>query len=188
MNDEASEVPACRPTTRACAWCGVEFSAVYRPGRPKVYCRASCRQRAYERRRGLGVLPPPDRAIMSEFVPLQHLPNRFPGYERGEIRTLQGKAHAMRPAGVAEMGERRLTLCGLLARPVHRSYHGSTHDACLTCARVERLRPSARAVRTSADLAALRYFLDVAGVEMSRNRGPHKKSAEEVLMALLAAA
>lgn len=124
---------------------------------------------------------------MSEFVPLQHLPNRFPGYERGQIRTLQGKAHAMRPAGIAEIGERRLTLCGLMARPVNRSFHHNAQDACLTCTRVEHLRPSARAVRTSADLAAVRYYLDVAAVELSRNRGPNKKSTEEILLALLAA-
>lgn len=125
---------------------------------------------------------------MSEFGPLAHLPNRFPGYERGQVWALAGRAHAMRPAGIAETGERRLTLCGLLARPVNRSFHHSAMDSCLTCARVERLRLSARAVRTSADLASVRYLLDRAAVEISRRDGPRARSADQILAELLAAA
>ena len=37
-----------------------------RPGRPRIYCKQSCRQRAHERRKGLGVLPldlPNTRAV-----------------------------------------------------------------------------------------------------------------------------
>jgi hypothetical protein len=125
---------------------------------------------------------------MTDSGPLGHLPNRFPGYERGEIRSLVGRAHAMRPAGIAETGERRLTLCGLLARPVIRSFHAKSDDSCLTCARVERARPSARAVRPSADLAALRYLLDRAAVELGRPLGRRTKTSEQVLFELLAAA
>jgi hypothetical protein len=179
-------LPENRPTSRQCAWCSRWFEAVYRPGRPRVYCKVSCRQRAYERRRGLGVLPPPDRTIMVESGPLVHLPNRFPGYERGEVWALAGHAHAMRPAGIAERGERRLTLCGLLARPVARSFHRTAKDSCLTCAAVERVRPSARAVRPSADLAALRFLLDAAAVEASRSPSQRRTTSDELLQALLA--
>jgi hypothetical protein len=179
-------VPENRPTSRQCAWCSMTFEAVYRPGRPRVYCRVSCRQRAYERRRGLGVLPPPDRRIMSELAPLAHLPNRFPGYERGEVWALAGQAHAMRPAGLAERGERRLTLCGLLARPVCRSFHRTAKNACLTCASVERIRPSARTVRPSADLAALRHLLDLAAVEMSRSPAQRHRTSDDLLDMLFA--
>ncbi|WKD61159.1 hypothetical protein CCICO_05655 [Corynebacterium ciconiae DSM 44920] len=35
--------------THTCQWCGKEFAASGR-GRPKKYCSASCRQRAYEHR------------------------------------------------------------------------------------------------------------------------------------------
>ena len=188
MTNEQPSETTCRPSTRTCAWCSTEFVAAYRPGRPRIYCSDSCRQRAYERRSGLGVLPPPDRLIMSDFLPLAHLPNRFPGYERGQVWALSGKAHAMRPAGITERGERRLTLCGLLARPVNRSFHRSAADACLTCARVERLRPSARAVRTSADLAALRYLLDLAAVEISRRERHRTRTDQQTLAELLDAA
>ena len=177
-----------RVSSRSCAWCTTEFAAEFRPGRPRIYCRTSCRQRAYERRRGLAVLPPPDRLIMSDNGPLSHLPNRYPGYERGEIRTLYGRKHAMRPSGIAELGERRLTLCGLLARPVARNFHRTSPESCLTCKRVENVRPSARAVRPSADLAALRALLDRAAVETSRTQQQRTKSSEQVLFELLAAA
>lgn len=177
-----------RPTYRPCTWCSTIFAVSYRPGRPRIYCSKSCRQRAYERRRGLAVLPPPDRLIMVATGPLVQLPNRFPGYERGEVWSLAGKAHAMRPAGISEAGERRLTLCGALARPVPRSFHGKAANSCATCVSVERVRPSARAVRPSADLAALRFLLGRAAVEVSRSRHGAPKTAEEVLLELLAAA
>ena len=38
-------------TTRRCRWCGRPFDVVPGPGRPREYCRRSCRQRDYEARR-----------------------------------------------------------------------------------------------------------------------------------------
>jgi len=35
----------------ACAWCGRPFDQPSGPGRPRRYCRQSCRQRDYEARR-----------------------------------------------------------------------------------------------------------------------------------------
>ena len=37
--------------TRRCRWCGRPFTAAAGPGRPREYCRRSCRQRDYEARR-----------------------------------------------------------------------------------------------------------------------------------------
>jgi hypothetical protein len=37
--------------TRRCRWCGRPFEGTPGPGRPKEYCRRSCRQRDYEARR-----------------------------------------------------------------------------------------------------------------------------------------
>lgn len=37
--------------TRSCEWCGGGFPVETHPGRPRRYCRASHRQRAYEARR-----------------------------------------------------------------------------------------------------------------------------------------
>ena len=38
------------PDERRCAWCGRRFAARPGPGRPRRYCRQSCRQRDYEAR------------------------------------------------------------------------------------------------------------------------------------------
>ena len=186
MNTPSADTP---PPRRQCGWCTGTLSIVRRPGRPRIYCTQSCRQRAYERRRGLGVLPPPDRIIMTDGGPLAHLPSRSKNYERGEIRILQGRAHAMRPAGITERGERRLTLCGLLARPVTRPFDSGGHESCRTCAAVERVRPPARPIRLSPDLAALRSLLDQAAVEACRS--PRSKypmrPTDQILFELLEA-
>jgi hypothetical protein len=34
-----------------CKWCGRRFEVLGRPGRPREFCRRSCRQRHYEARR-----------------------------------------------------------------------------------------------------------------------------------------
>lgn len=186
MNTPSADTP---PPRRQCGWCTGTLPIVRRPGRPRIYCTQSCRQRAYERRRGLGVLPPPDRIIMTDGGPLAHLPSRSKNYERGEIRILQGRAHAMRPAGITERGERRLTLCGLLARPVTRPFDSGGHESCRTCAAVERVRPPARPIRLSPDLAALRSLLDQAAVEACRS--PRSKypmrPTDQILFELLEA-
>ena len=38
------------PTTAQCRWCGRPYEAAPGPGRPRLYCRRSCRQRDYEAR------------------------------------------------------------------------------------------------------------------------------------------
>ena len=38
-------------TLLQCAWCGRRFEASSGPGRPRQYCKRSCRQRDYEARR-----------------------------------------------------------------------------------------------------------------------------------------
>jgi hypothetical protein len=43
--------PTVRDTTKRCRWCGRPFAAAEGPGRPREYCRRSCRQRDYEARR-----------------------------------------------------------------------------------------------------------------------------------------
>jgi hypothetical protein len=39
------------PGTRRCRWCNRPFTVIAGPGRPREYCRRSCRQRDYEARR-----------------------------------------------------------------------------------------------------------------------------------------
>jgi hypothetical protein len=55
-----------RARTLVCRWCGEDFLATPGPGRPKQYCRASHRQRAYEARRlGESRQLLPDEVIVS---------------------------------------------------------------------------------------------------------------------------
>ena len=35
----------------SCRWCGRPYESIAGPGRPRLYCRQSCRQRDYEARR-----------------------------------------------------------------------------------------------------------------------------------------
>jgi hypothetical protein len=41
---------------RRCRWCGRGFEVVAGPGRPREFCRRSCRQREYESKRRAGEL------------------------------------------------------------------------------------------------------------------------------------
>jgi hypothetical protein len=154
---------------RACLWCRTVFPLPRRPGRQRIYCSQSCRQRAYERRRGLGVFPPPERLITQPGGPLGHLPNRFRTYEAGGMPFVTGlKLHALRPAGYAEPGEKRATLCGLKRRPSGRPFvDGPPATTCQTCLRIARMRPPARRVFPSSDLAAYRAQLDAVGMQLS---------------------
>ncbi len=43
-------------TKRACLWCGRKFPVNGGPGRPRLYCKLSCKQRDYEARRRAGEL------------------------------------------------------------------------------------------------------------------------------------
>lgn len=168
MNDERL-IPIPRPKQRACLWCRTTFTLRQGPGRKKIYCKVSCRQRAYERRRGLGVFPPPEQLITRPGGPLGHLPNRFTRYEAGGMTVQRGyKIHAMRPAGYAEAGERRATLCGLKRRPNGQTFNeGPIERTCQTCVQIARIRPPARRQFPSSDLAAYRAQLDAIGMQLS---------------------
>lgn len=193
MNDERL-IPISRPKQRDCLWCKTTFTLRHGPGRKKIYCRVSCRQRAYERRRGLGVFPPPEQLITRPGGPLAHLPNRFARYEAGGMTVQRNyKIHAMRPAGYAEAGERRATLCGLKRRPNGQTFNeGSVERTCQTCAMIARIRPPARRPFPSSDLAAFRAQLDSIGMQLSElginNRYVRPDISATLLFELLAAA
>ena len=56
-----------RDGRRACRWCGSTFAVTARPGRPREFCRRSCRQRAYEARAaGSRAAAGPDAIVVSE--------------------------------------------------------------------------------------------------------------------------
>lgn len=166
--DDERIIPIGRPKERGCLWCRTTFTLRQGPGRKKLYCRVSCRQRAYERRRGLGVFPPPEQLITRPGGPLSHLPNRFTRYEAGSW-PMGGrrKVHALRPAGFAERGEKRASLCGVMARPNTRLFNfGDPARTCQTCVRIARQRPPARRPFPSSDLAAYRAQLERVATEL----------------------
>lgn len=143
-----------RPTHRACSWCATEFPIIRRPGRPRLYCRRSCRQRAYEHRHGF---------VHERTV--RPLPGQRPGdswtgsgYERGVAPF--GKTHAMRTSVRAE-GSRRETLCGLLARPFAGQHFVAGHQrSCVTCTKVADANPLRYGINPSNELATLRSLLE----------------------------
>ena len=189
-NHHENRAPASGFTTvqRHCPWCTRPFTMSIRPGRPRLYCQQSCRQRAYERRRGLGVLPPIDRTFMVPGGPLPQPQRARLGYESGIIRHGGGKLHAMRPAGLSQSGDRRITLCGLLARPIPPPFWSPHERSCRTCAAVSELRPSARAIRPSADLAAIRTLIDHITADLSHPQPPPPERALQMLYELSLAA
>jgi hypothetical protein len=164
-----------RPTSRECSWCHTTFALRVGPGRKRIYCNQSCRQRAYERRRGLGVLPPPEVLIARPGGPLGHLPQRRPRYEAGGMAYARNKVHALRPGGYADNADRRPTLCGLLRAPTGRPFVFIEGRSCLTCDSVQLLRPAARSLRVSNELAALRTQLDNVATRLAHH---HVASAE----------
>jgi len=181
-------VPDRRPNSRPCLWCRRTIALHRGPGRQRLYCRHSCRQRAYERRRGLGVLPPPERLITRAGGPLAHLRGRYHLYEAGGAAFIPGrKLHALRPGGIAEAGDRRATLCGVMRAPNGKPFVPGDHDGvCETCTAIARARPAARPMRPSSDLAAYRAQLDSVAVRLNRAPGGAASAPAELAAALLA--
>jgi hypothetical protein len=147
-----------RPTDRACSWCAYEFPVVRRPGRPRLYCRHACRQRAYEHRHGLvhqrTVRPLPAQARGETWTGT--------GYERSLTGLFagHGKVHALRTS-VRPEGRRRETLCGLLAAPLAGRHFDALYPrACATCVAVAAANPLRYGIAASNELARLRAMLD----------------------------
>jgi hypothetical protein len=145
-----------KPTHRPCAWCATEFTIACRPGRPRLYCNHTCRQRAYEHRHGFEhertVRPLPGQVSGDAWTGT--------GYERGGSMAPFGKSHAMRTS-VRPEGSRRETLCGLLARPISGQHFTPMHPrACRTCTAVTDSNPLRYGINSSNELARLRSLLD----------------------------
>ena len=145
-----------RPTHRACSWCASEFAIARRPGRPRLYCRQSCRQRAFEHRHGFEhqrtVRPLPGQVSGDSWSGT--------GYERGGSIAPFGKTHALRTNARPE-GRRRETLCGLLAPPIAGQHFTTFHPrACDTCTSVAEANPLRYGISASNELARLRSLLD----------------------------
>ncbi len=174
-----------RATTRDCSWCHNTFTLRVGPGRKRIYCNHSCRQRAYERRRGLGVLPPPEVLIAQPGGPLAHLPQRHLRYEAGGVAYTGDRIHVLRPGGYADAADRRATLCGLMRAPTGRPFAYVAGRSCKTCDAVQQLRTPQRSLRVSNDLAALRTQLDNISTRLARQRVSATGDDPELAAALL---
>jgi hypothetical protein len=147
-----------RPTHRACSWCAAEFAVIRRPGRPRLYCNHSCRQRAYEHRHGFEhertVRPLPAQARGETWSGT--------GYERSMTGLFEGygRVHALRTS-VRPEGRRRETLCGLLAPPLAGQHFNALQPrACTTCVAVAAANPLRFGIAASNELARMRAMLD----------------------------
>jgi len=148
---------ATRVATRPCAWCAKAVVVEKRPGRPRLYCKQACRQRAFEHRHGFRH----ERTVTA--LPGQARGERWggTGYERGIVSYLRGKAHALRTS-VRPEGSRRETLCGVLAMPAPVGRHFSPLDrrACRSCSRIALATPLTLGINPSNELARLRALIE----------------------------
>jgi hypothetical protein len=156
---QPSPTAASNITHRPCSWCDAPIAVERRAGRPRLYCAASCRQRAYEHRHGFL------HVRTARPLPGQSGNDRWSGtgYERGGPALLASRAHALRPAARPQ-GHRRETLCGLLALPLPGQHFKVRHpQACESCVQITHRHPLQFGINTGAELARLRsVIVDVA--------------------------
>ena len=141
---------------RPCAWCAAEFPVIRKPGRARIYCNHTCRQRAYEHRHGFRH----ERTV-------RPLPGQAPGeaalgtgYERGGWGIGGKRVHAMRTS-VRPQGRLRETLCGHLIVPKTGFWFMSGHpQACKVCVRAALAAPLRHPISASNELARLRAIID----------------------------
>ena len=145
-----------RPTHRSCTWCAAEFPIACRPGRPRLYCTRSCRQRAYEHRHGF------EHRRTARPLPGQVSGDVWSGtgYERGGSIAPFGKTHALRTS-VRPEGRRRETLCGVLVAPINGQHFTPLRPrACKTCTTLANAHPLRYGISASNELSRLRSLLD----------------------------
>jgi hypothetical protein len=157
---EGQELARRGPTHRGCSWCGTEIAVLRRPGRPRLYCSHACRQRAYEHRHGFRH-PRTQRSLpgQTEQRPLPPRATAGTGYERGGLGYGGAIVHALRTS-VRPDGDRRETLCGVLAVPAGRHFSAMHPAACRTCTAVAINAPLRQRVEPSNELARLRAIID----------------------------
>lgn len=144
------------PAHRDCAWCAQPIPVVLRPGRPRLYCNRSCRQRAYEFRHGFCHRRTPRSLPGQRYGDV----TAATGYERGGTVLLGRKAHAMRPS-VRPEGPRRETLCGVLARPTPgRWFNPFEKGSCRRCSALTERHPLRVGISPSNELSRLRALID----------------------------
>lgn len=172
-----------------CAHCHRVFEHPYRPGRRRLYCRRSCRQRAYECRHPPIAPPrgpwakPKDPTTTPEFGKGGAPPPIWLG---GTREFVVGKMHALRP-GAPDGRGRVPTLCGTHARPSMRPVYGPHQsDLCRSCARLlHRNPPPSGRPPLFELLTAQGHLLDIGKALDESDRHPHRVPTNAELRTLL---
>ena len=142
-------------TRFACEWCGREFGRRSLVGRRPLYCKQTCRQRAYEeRRRGALYLGLPKPTIADPRNPGR------PEYQAGRGGTMKTPLnHALRPDGGGDRYGARPTLCGATATPLPYNFfptaapHGNTN--CAVCAAIATKFPPTHRIAPLSDVGTV---------------------------------
>ena len=181
---------------RCCAFCGKGFVRQSHLGRPPLYCRANCRRRAHELRRG--VWPPlakreepPIRDIHPDGLSLNDYDG---GYCRGGVGTpgLGQIQHALRPGGFPDHYRLRPTVCGALARPSRMPFLFREGFACMTCTEITRRYRRPAPLGPGADLALIEatidraQIIDVKSTKALRDSKTNHRHLADVLHATMA--
>ena len=101
---------------RRCRWCARPFTVVPGPGRPRQYCRRSCRQRDYEARRQAADLGLGDDRLVVARAELDALHDRLYELEAA----IEDAERDLEAAGTPDTGAYREALDWVLraARPL----------------------------------------------------------------------
>ena len=121
-----------------CPCCDRSIAVVHRAGRPRLYCSAACRQRAYRWRRRNGVYTTSRPAWPAESASVPF------GKHQHALRTDRDPLARRR-----DRAGREVTACGALAQPKRRAENGtnrvpflaSTPSTCRSCEALTRPRP-----------------------------------------------
>ena len=164
-----------------CAHCHRWFQHPWRSGRRRIYCRRSCRQRAYECRRQL--LPPARPAHLGPTDPTttERPVHRPPAqWLEGQSRPVFGRLHALL-SGAPDSRGRFPTLCGTHARPGIRAFSELRPTSCRTCSRLARVRPAPSPCRPAFEWLSTKGHL----VQVGRALAMAERSAEQPTIATL---
>jgi hypothetical protein len=148
-------------------------------GRRPLYCRRTCRQRAYEeRRRGAFALGLPRPAVFERLHPDPKL------YQAGKGGEYLHVAHALRPDGCADRIGFRPTLCGTRVSPTNRPFYPRAalgNQNCHTCVRVAEQFPLERRIDPLSDIGTATALIGMLRATRSAPEPQLREQVDELL-------
>jgi hypothetical protein len=166
-----------------CEWCGTDFSRPHPRGRRPLYCKRTCRQRAYEeRRRGAFALGLPKATMFERLHPDPKL------YQAGTGGEYQHVAHALRPDGYADHIGFRPSLCGTRVNPSNRPFYPDTSLSCrrncVTCTRVAKRFPLERRIDPLSDIGTATAMIGMLRATRGAPEPVLREQVDQLLSAL----